>query len=126
VKKREGFSKAERIRNRRDYLKVQQRGAKVTADVLLAVALPSEGRLTRVGLTVSTKVGNAVVRNRVRRTLRELCRKNKAALPAGVDVVLIAKPQAATADFEALRRAFEGVTSRLRDRFARPAPGAAP
>ena len=43
----------------------------------------------RVGLSVSRKVGNAVVRNRCRRLLREAFRLEREALPAGVDLVLI-------------------------------------
>jgi ribonuclease P protein component len=121
VEKREGLPKAERIRKRRDYLQLQQRGAKVSTDVLLALALKSDQKMTRVGLTVSTKVGNAVVRNKVRRRLREIFRKGKDALPKGIDVVVIAKPKAATADYATLARAYAGVAEGLRRRF----PGAA-
>jgi ribonuclease P protein component len=65
-------------------------------------ALPSGLPLTRFGFTVSRRVGKAVVRNRVKRRLREIVRK----LPvkAGWDVVLIARIPAATADYTALSR----------------------
>lgn len=62
----------------------------------------------RVGLTVSSRVGGAVVRNRIRRLLREAVRHELAALPA-VDLVLVARASAVdagVADFRAwLRRA---------------------
>ena len=54
---------------------------------------------TRVGLTVSRKVGNAVNRNRVKRWLREAIRHQGDELPVGFDVVVVAHPQAANATF---------------------------
>jgi ribonuclease P protein component len=98
-------------------LKVQQEGAKVAAEPLLALALRNEVGATRMGFTVSTKVGNAVVRNRIRRRLRELYRQRRASLPPGVDVVIIARHAAATADFGQLSRAFDHISSRLRSLF---------
>ncbi len=55
----------------------------------------------RFGLTVSRKVGNSVVRNRVKRWLREALRRRAAAV-APVDVVVIALPSAAEAGLSAL------------------------
>jgi ribonuclease P protein component len=84
---------------------------------LLALALPQGGERTRVGLTVSTKVGGAVVRARIRRLLRELFRKRRGELPAGIDLVLIARASAAESDYEALGRAFDGIARKLREMF---------
>ncbi len=106
---RHTFPKDVRLRRRSEFLRVQERGHKITADCLLCLVLPN-GRadgLTRLGLTVSTKVGNAVVRNRVRRHLRELFRVQKAALPRGLDLVFIARPSAADADTPRLSRAWD-------------------
>lgn len=47
--------------------------------------------MTRLGVTVSSKVGNAVVRNRIRRRVKELFRTRRSEMPAGLDVVVIAK-----------------------------------
>ena len=113
------FPKEVRLRRRSEFLRVQDRGHKVTADCLLCLSLPN-GRadgLTRLGLTVSTKVGNAVVRNRIRRRLRELFRVRKASLPKGLDMVFIARSSAAEADFARLTRAFERAVKDLSRKY---------
>lgn len=119
TRKRAPFPKSVRLRRRPEFLKVQDRGQKITADCVLALVLPNrqpEGT-TRLGLTVSSKVGNAVVRNRIRRRFRELFRLRRAQLPKGLDMVLIARSSAATADWPAFVRAFDRVVSELARRF---------
>lgn len=113
------FGKALRLLSRREFLVVQDTGQKVPADCVLALVKPSAtpGADTRVGLTVSTKVGNAVVRNRVRRRLRQLFRTRRAELPKGLDMVLIARNSAATAEWPVFVRAFDRIVSELNRRF---------
>lgn len=113
----ERFRKEARLRRRAEFLKVQEQGHKITADCLLALVLPNPTGKTRVGLTVSNKVGNSVVRNKIRRRLRELYRKRQHALPKGLDLVVIARNSAAEADFATLGRAFERVAGELARRF---------
>ena len=113
----ERLPKQQRLRHRPQFLKVQDTGFKVSVDPLLGVALQNPDGQTRVGFTVSSKVGNAVVRNRIRRRLREVFRKRKHLLPAGVDLVLIARTSAKDADYESLARAFEAIARKLKGRF---------
>lgn len=112
----ERFPKELRLRTRREFLKVQDRGQKVAIGPLLALALPRPGP-TRLGITVSSKVGNAVLRVRLRRQIRELFRKRRSQLPSGIDLVLIARGSAKDADYEALSRAFDAVSEKLRRLF---------
>jgi ribonuclease P protein component len=70
-------------------------------------------RDTRVGLAVSRKVGNAVVRNRVKRWLREAVRALGSSFPPAADLVLIAHASAASAGFWALRADLHSVLTRL-------------
>ena len=111
------FRKEARLRRRAEFLKVQEQGQKINADCLLALVLPNASGHARIGLTVSNKVGNSVIRNKIRRRLRELYRKRQPSLPRGLDLVVIARNSAAQADFAGLSRAFERVTSELARRF---------
>jgi ribonuclease P protein component len=72
-----------------------------------------------VGIVVSRKVGNAVTRNRVRRRLREAltARMRTQPLPPGiqgVDLIVIARPSAAEAGYDDLRRSLERALERSR------------
>lgn len=105
-----------RLTDRRDFVRVQTGGRRFRGGHLAVLVLPtpdaSEGSPPRVGFTVSRKVGNAVVRNRVRRRLRELARVHSPCLSPSYDYVVIAYPAAADADFARLR-------DELGDLFAR-------
>ena len=90
----------------------------------LALYVRKNGRSgNRLGLTVSTKVGCAVVRNRVRRRIREIYRLHEDELHPGWDMVIVARVKAAHGRFSALERSYLSLTDKLgvRDREeARP------
>lgn len=91
-----GFSKDQRLRRRPEYVVVQSNGLKVHGRHVLALALRRESPalVGRLGITVTKKVGNAVVRNRIKRLLKEWLRHH-GWVPTGWDVVLVAKDSAA-------------------------------
>jgi ribonuclease P protein component len=120
----EGFPKALRLLRRREFLQVQEGGQKLSVDCLLALVKRNGRAYTRLGLTVSSKVGNAVVRVRLRRLLRELFRKRRGQWPAGLDVVLVVRSSGKDVSFTEMARAFEGVTRKLQ-RLSPTAPGGA-
>jgi ribonuclease P protein component len=109
----EGFPKALRLLRRHEFLQVQEGGQKLSADCLLALVKRNGRPYTRLGLTVSSKVGNAVVRVRLRRLLRELFRKRRGQWPAGLDVVLVVRSSAKEVSFAEMSRAFDAVTRKL-------------
>ena len=59
---------------------------------------PAGASVGRLGITVSRRVGNAVVRNRLKRRVREWYRRERSALASGLDLVVIARPAAAKLD----------------------------
>jgi len=64
--------------------------------------------VTRLGITVSAKLGNAVHRNRIRRRIRECYRVNESSFPKGFDIVVVARGYSETASFQDLSRALSG------------------
>src|SRR5690349_12428984 len=90
------ITKEMRIRRRAEFVQVQQEGQKLHGRHVLALARKRNdpGLVGRLGITVTKKVGNAVVRNRIRRLVREWLRIH-GWVPAGWDVVVVAKDTAA-------------------------------
>lgn len=68
---------------------------------------------SRVGYTVSTKLGHAVTRNRVRRRLREIFRLNSHSLHPGYDMVIVARGRCVGAEYSAMEHAFLSVCAKL-------------
>ena len=73
---------------------------------LVLYARKNHSATNRVGLTVSKKLGGAVVRNRVRRHLREVYRLNEDRFQPGWDVVVVARSRCVNADFSKLTHAY--------------------
>lgn len=80
---------------------------------LVIYCLPNRLGIVRLGLTVSTKLGHAVVRNRMRRRLREIVRLNMSYFMTGYDIVIVARSAAVEADFGALTHACLSLAERL-------------
>lgn len=80
----------------------------------LAIYIRRNGRdKNRLGFTVSTKLGHAVVRNRVRRRLREVYRLHEDELISGVDMVVVARVRAAHASYRELDESFVRLCRKL-------------
>src|SRR5215510_153126 len=87
----EGFPKSNRILKRREFRQVYEKGRKFRAAFFTAFVMENGGKAARLGITTTRKLGNAVNRNRVRRRLREVFRKNQRSVPNGIDIVVNAK-----------------------------------
>src|SRR5437762_6525209 len=104
----------DRLKQRADFL-AAAKGARVpVGPFVLQVRERGDAAPSRFGFTVSKKVGTAVERNRVRRRLREIVRRNAALLPeSGHDYVLIGRRAALAMPFGLMVSEFLGAMTRL-------------
>jgi len=98
------------LTRREQYTLVAREGSSWADGLLVMRALSNGLGFSRYGISVSKRVGTAVVRNRVKRLLREILRV--VALKPGTDIVFIARTPAATANYAALKKSVEGLLSR--------------
>jgi len=92
-----------RLRRRKDFDTVFQEGHVLANQLLVLRSVPNQLPHNRYGFVTSKRLGKAVVRNRVRRRLRESVRS--LATRPGWDIVISARARAAEADFHQLRKA---------------------
>lgn len=99
------FPKIRRLLRRGDFLRVQRRGARAKGKSLVLIAMSTRQPTGRAGLVVSKKVGNAPIRNLIKRRLRHILRENKNTF-ARRDLVIMALPEAPGFTFEELQKDF--------------------
>jgi ribonuclease P protein component len=95
----ERFRKSERLRRRRDFLAVYAEGKRYSSPLFTIFVRATDHPMSRLGIAVSRKMGKAVRRNRAKRLIREVFRKNKERLPCPLDLVVNAKEALGTADY---------------------------
>jgi len=100
------FSKTAKLRRSEDFRRVRELGEKRHSFYFLIYFLQKPDGPTRVGITVSRKVGGAVTRNRIKRLVREAFRLNYQELPAHADFSIIAKKHAGDVIFDQVLRDF--------------------
>ena len=94
------FARAQRVRRRGEFERVYETGVRARGRFLTVIARPNGLSLTRLGIAASRKLGGAVCRNRAKRLVREIFRRNKGV--AGFDVVVIPRPELLEAEFASL------------------------
>ena len=89
------FTKADRILKRPDFLRLSKHGKKSSNKHFVVTYCPGQFENTRLGITVSKKVGNAAARNRIKRFSREYFRLNRHLLAGCLDINITARRAAA-------------------------------
>ena len=98
---------AYRLTRRSDFGRVYAKGRSYAGDLVVVYVLPTKEQCIRVGFSVSSKLGGAVVRNRTRRRLREALRKLLGQIESGYDLVIVARARAAEASLGQIAAAVE-------------------
>jgi ribonuclease P protein component len=99
-----GLSKALRLRKRWEFLAVQRQGKRRRGRYVVVIAARREEGPPRLGVTVSRKVGSAVVRNRIKRLIREAFRLQQHRLPSRLDLVVVARRMAREATLDDIQK----------------------
>ncbi len=80
------------LKKNKDFQKVYKNGTSKANRYLVMYVLPAECARNRLGISVSKKVGNSVVRHRVTRLIREIYRLHELEIRPGVDIVVVGRP----------------------------------
>ncbi len=86
------FQRKQRIVSKSDFNSIFTSGKKRTVGPLLILTKSNSLNQTRLGLSVPKRVGNAVVRNKIKRRCREAFRTSQQDLPKGLDILVTARP----------------------------------
>ena len=100
--KSQRFRPRDRLKRRYEFRQTQLSGRRIHTPHFLIVVQPNALQNTRLGITVTKKVGTAVQRNRIKRVVREVFRRNRGLFPGSHDVVFIAKRGANDIDYRSL------------------------
>jgi ribonuclease P protein component len=112
------FPKARRVRRRGEFQQVFDKGTRVHGRYFTVLMAPSDAAQPRLGIVASRKLGGAVARNRAKRLIREVFRRNPVPGRQGVDVVVIPRRELFDASYASLQTDFLAVCRRGAARLA--------
>jgi len=99
----------ESLKKNNDFRVVYRRGKSVANRLLVLYIFPNRTKTNRLGISVSKKVGNSVVRSRITRLIRESYRVHEEKISSGWDLVIIARNPANGASFHEISKSMENV-----------------
>jgi len=106
--KKEGFSKKERLKKKKEFEKVFKTGKKLwIGSLLLMIFKKNELGYRRLGVVVSRKIRKATQRNKVKRWIREVFRRNKEIFPESSDIIIIPHPNCVNSSYWEILEAFK-------------------
>lgn len=110
------FTRADRVCSQADFDRVYGGNAYAADKVLVVQGCNNDLSISRLGLSVSRRVGNAIVRNRWKRLIREAFRTQRHLLPTGIDLVVRPK-KGALANHEEITRSLPRLATRVAKRL---------
>lgn len=113
------FPRQERLTRKRDYEAVYEHGRKRVGRAFVCYVVRREGQGRKIGWAISRKIGKAVVRNRLKRYMREIYRKHRAEIPEDLQVVLVARPASAELNYTECEQAIWRLLNQANLGFAR-------
>jgi ribonuclease P protein component len=114
------FRPAEHLRRPSDFRRVYERRRSASDDWLIIYGCENGLKWTRIGLSVSRKIGGAILRNRLRRLYREAFRLTRQEMPPGLDLVLIPRTSEVPS-LEELKRSLPRLVNQIARKLAREA-----
>ncbi len=94
------------VKENYEFRRIYRKGKSAVSPLLVLYCQRNRRGHSRLGVSVSTKLGCAVVRNRVRRRIREIYRLNKPKMLPGYDLIVVARVRAVETDYQKLDRAY--------------------
>lgn len=116
------LTREDRVRLRGEFERVRKNGASARGRILALYECPNGSPRRRLGIAVSKAVGNAVVRNRVKRLIREAFRTGRTALHAGVDILVVARAPASDATYAQIARELSDLDAKIKQKGGAPGP----
>jgi ribonuclease P protein component len=107
------LKKNQRVLKRAEFIRISESAHPYYAEFFVALAVPARNGHSRIGITVSRKVGGAVQRNRIKRLAREAFRLNQHLLVQPLDINLIARKTAAEQSNRAILQALQDIFRKL-------------
>ncbi|MDI6873504.1 ribonuclease P protein component [Candidatus Solincola sp.] len=109
----------ETLKKSRDFKRVLQGGDREKLENIVIFALPNPEGPTRIGISVTRRVGGSVRRNRIKRRIREAVWRNASLLPRGVDMVILAGAKCYDTEFNRIERDIKVFIERWKEREER-------
>ena len=101
------------VKENGDFRRIYRRGRSAVSGGVVVYCLKNRKGMSRLGVTVSKKLGHAVVRNRVRRRIRELYRLNRDKMRPGWDVIVVGRGRSAAGPYQKMNEAYLDCLRRL-------------
>ena len=108
------YTKADRLRKRSEFVRVSQNGRRVQNRFFIASYCPGLNSASRIGITVTKRVGKAVTRNRIKRIVREHFRLNRKCTQPYLDINVIAKKEVVALTSEEMFHSLNGLFEKIK------------